>query len=175
MCDGAARSKRFCTFDTIKYAPKKLQTAQGVVFAALEDSVQKVQSWEDTEYGRFCKKEVTLRLRALQYDKMTALRQENREAPLIEQDSSLWNFQSEEVMDESTATILDAHVAQLERELSILIYDIQDLENQGRGSQMRQLFVLFPKRLQEWEFFTQPVSLRFRKIMLFGFEWNWLC
>ena len=91
--------------------PKKLQTAQGVVFAALEDSVQKVQAWEDTEYGHFWKKEGTLRLRSLQYDKMTALRQENREAPLIEQDTSLWHFQPEEVMDESTATILDAHVA----------------------------------------------------------------
>ena len=102
-----------------------------------------------------------MRLRSLQYDKMTALRQENREAPLIEQDTSLWRFQPEEVMDESTATILDAHVAQLERELSILIYDIQDLENQGRGSQMRQLFVLLPKRLQEWEFFTQACLFAF--------------
>ena len=67
-------------------------------------------------------------------------------------------FCPEEVMDESTATILDAHVAQLERELSILIYDIQDLENQGRGSQMRQMFVLFPKRLQEWEFLHPSLS-----------------
>ena len=141
--------------------PKKLKTAQGVVFSALKESVQKIQSWEDTEYGRFWKKEGVLRLRALQYEKMTALRQENREAPLIEQDSSLWSFQPEEVMDESTATILDAHVAQLERELSILIYDIQDLENQGRGSQMRHLFVLLPKRLQEWEFFTQACLFAF--------------
>lgn len=141
--------------------PKKLKSAQSVVFAALEESVQQIQSWEDTEYGRFWKKEGVLRLRSLQYEKMTALRQENREAPLIEQDSSLWSFQPEEVMDESTATILDAHVAQLERELSILIYDIQDLENQGRGSQMRQLFVLFPKRLQEWEFFTQACLFAF--------------
>ncbi len=144
-----------------KTLPKKLQTAQALVFDALKSSVQGIQSWEDTEYGRFWKKEATLRLRALQYDKMTALRQENREAPLIEQDSSLWDFQPEEVMDDSTATILDAHVAQLERELSILIYDIQDLENQGRGSQMRQLFVLLPKRLQEWESFTQACLFAF--------------
>ena len=141
--------------------PKKLQTAQSVVFASLEDSVQNIQGWEDTEYGRFWKKEATLRLRALQYDKMTALRQENREAQLIAQDHSLWAFRPEEFMDESTATILDAHVAQLERELSILVYDIQDLENQGRGSQMRQMFVLFPKRLQEWEFYTQACLFAF--------------
>ena len=65
-------------------------------------------------------------------------------------------------MDESTATILDAHVAQLERELSILIYDVQDLKS-GRGSQMRQMFVLFPKRLQEWEFYTQALLFVPRK------------
>lgn len=144
-----------------KTVPQKLQSAQEVVFAALKNSVQQIQSWEDTDYGRFWKKEATLRLRALQYDKMTALRQENREAPLIAQDHSLWDFQPEEVMDESTATILDAHAAQLERELSILMYDIQDLENQGRGSQMRQLFVLLPKRLQEWEFFAQACLFAF--------------
>ena len=141
--------------------PQKLQAAQSIVFDALESVVQQIQSWEDTEYGRFWKKEATLRLRSLQYDKMTALRQENREAKLIAQDHSLWDFQSEEVMDESTATILDAHVAQLERELSILIYDIRDLKNQGRSSQMRQLFVLLPKRLQEWEFYTQACLFAF--------------
>ena len=141
--------------------PKKLQMAQAEVFEALEDSVHNIQGWEETEYGRFWKKEATLRLRGLQYDKMTALRQENREAPLVAQDHSLWAFRPEEVMDESTATILDAHVAQLERELSILIYDIKDLENQGRGSQMRQMFVLFPKRLQEWEFYTQACLFAF--------------
>ena len=141
--------------------PKKLQAAQSVVFDALESVVTQLQSWEDTEYGRFWKKEATLRLRALQYDKMTALRQENRTAKLIEQDHSLWHFQSEERMDESTAAILDAHVAQLERELSMLMYDIRDLKNQGRGSQMRQLFVLFPKRLQEWEFYTQACLFAF--------------
>ena len=97
-----------------------------------------------------------LRLRALQYDKMTALRQENREAPLIEQDSSLWDFQSEEVMDESTATILDAHVAQLgvSCRFSYMIFKIWKIKDVV----LRCVnFVLFPKRLQEWSFFAQAL------------------
>ena len=150
-----------------------MQVAQAIVFEALEDSVQNIQGWEDTEYGRFWKKDATHRLRALQYDKMTALRQENREASLIAQDHSLWMFRPEEVMDESTATILDAHVAQLERELSILIYDIQDLETQGRGSQMRQILCSFKKDCRV-EFTPKPVCLLFQRTTLFVHGWNWL-
>jgi len=123
--------------------------------------VVKVKAWEDTEYGRFWKKEANLRLQRLQYDKMTAMRQEGRTGELIPLDTSLWEFRPAETMDDSTATILDAHVAQLERELSILIYDIGELANEGRSTQARKLFVVFPQRIQEWEFFAQACLFAF--------------
>ena len=141
--------------------PAKMTEAQEIVFKALKKTVEGIESWEDTEYGRFWKKEATLRLRALQYDKMKAMRQERRDADLIALDISLWNFTIEEVMDDSTATILDSHVAQLERELKILRYDIAKLSEQGIGNQARQLFVIFPQRLQEWEFFAQACLFAF--------------
>ena len=142
--------------------PQKLQTAQSIVFAALEDSVQNIQTWEDTEYGLFWKKEGTLRLRALQYDKMTALRQENREAQLIPQDHSLWAFRPEEVMDESTATILDAHVAQLERELSILIYDIKIWKIRVVGHRCDRCLCYFLKDYRSGNLYTS-LSLCFSR------------
>ena len=141
--------------------PVKMKQSQQVVFKALEQTVKGIQEWEETEYGRFWKKEATLRLRALQYDKMKAMRQERRDANLIALDVSLWDFTSQEVMDESTSTILDSHVSQLERELKILRYDIAKLSEQGVGNQARQLFVIFPQRLQEWEFFAQACLFAF--------------
>ena len=141
--------------------PTKMKQSQQVVFKALEQTVKGIQEWEETEYGRFWKKEATLRLRALQYDKMKAMRQERRDANLIALDVSLWDFTSQEVMDESTSTILDSHVSQLERELKILRYDIAKLSEQGVGNQARQLFVIFPQRLQEWEFFAQACLFAF--------------
>ena len=141
--------------------PVKMTEAHKIVFKALKKTVEGIESWEDTEYGRFWKKEATLRLRALQYDKMKAMRQERRDADLIDLDISLWDFTTEEVMDDSTATILDSHVAQLERELKILRYDIAKLSEQGVGNQARQLFVIFPQRLQEWEFFAQACLFAF--------------
>ncbi len=144
-----------------KTLPSKMKTAQTEVFDALSKTVERIQAWENTEYGRFWKKEATLRLRALQYEKMTAMRQEGREASFVPLDTSLWAFRNPEVMDDSTATILDAHVAQLERELRILIYDIEAVGNAGVGSQARQLFVIFPQRLQEWEFFAQACLFAF--------------
>ncbi len=144
-----------------KTLPSKMKNAQTDVFDALSGTVQNIQQWEDTEYGRFWKKEATLRLRALQYEKMTAMRQEGREASFVPLDTSLWAFRNPESMDESTATILDAHVAQLERELRILIYDIENIGDAGIGSQARHLFVIFPQRLQEWEFFAQACLFAF--------------
>ena len=38
------------------------------------------------------------------------------------------------MMEVSTATILDAHVAHLEREARILIYDIDDIGKLDRGT-----------------------------------------
>jgi len=143
-----------------KLSPK-LEASQAIVFAALQQSVAKVKAWKDTEYGRFWKKEANLRLQRLQYDKMTAMRQEGRTGELIPLDTSLWSFRPTEIMDDSTATILDAHVAQLERELSILVYDIGELANEGRSTQARKLFVVFPQRIQEWEFFAQACLFAF--------------
>ena len=111
--------RKSCTSTTRGLRFRKNCRRHSLSFCTLEDSVHNIQEWEDAIWA-FLEKEATLRLRGLQYDKMTALRQENREAPLIAQDHSLWTFRPEEVMDESTATILDAHVAQLEREYPFL-------------------------------------------------------
>ena len=43
----------------------------------------------------------------------------------------------------------------------IVIYDIQDLERLDRGAQLRQLFILIPKRLQDLEFQTQACLFAF--------------
>ena len=141
--------------------PEKMQKAQKAVFDAVQASADSIVEWEDTEYGRFWKKEATMMAREIQYDKMTAMRQQNREGTLLSWKVSLWEFQPEELMDESTATILDAHLAQLERELRILRYDLNALGEEARSTQMRQLFVLFPQRLQEWEFFVQACLFAF--------------
>ena len=141
--------------------PKAFIESQQIVYSAFQEQVQMIQAWEDTEYGRFWKKEASLQLRALQYEKMTAMRQHRRQGELVELDFSLWNFREPEMMEVSTATILDAHVAHLEREARILIYDIDDIGKLDRGAQMRQLFILIPERLQDFEFQTQACLFAF--------------
>lgn len=141
--------------------PKAFIDAQQLVYSAFQEQVQMIQAWEDTEYGRFWKKEASLQLRSLQYEKMTAMRQHRRQGELVELDFSLWDFREPEMMEVSTATILDAHVAHLEREVRILIYDIDDIGKLDRGAQMRQLFILIPERLQEIEFQTQACLFAF--------------
>ena len=141
--------------------PKAFIESQQVVYSAFQEQVQMIQAWEDTEYGRFWKKEASLQLRELQYEKMKAMRQHRREGELVDLDFSLWDFREPEMMEVSTATILDGHVAQLEREARILIYDIDDIGKLDRGAQMRQLFILIPERLQEIEFQTQACLFAF--------------
>ena len=149
--------------------PAKMTEAQEIVFKALKKTVEGIESWEDTEYGRFWKKEATLRLRALQYDKMKAMRQERRDADLIALDISLWNFTIEEVMDDSTATILDSHVAQLERELKILRYDIAKLSE----IRLDNCLLFSHNDCRNGNFLLRRVCLLFRKIIKLEFAWSW--
>ncbi len=141
--------------------PKGFQVAQNLVFTALKEHVEKIHDWEDSEYGRFWKKEASLMLRSLQYEKLSALRKNRRDGNVVQVDYSLWAFQPEELMEPSTETILDAHLSHLEREFRALIYDTNDLESMNRGAQMRQLFILLPQRLQELEMETQACLFAF--------------
>ena len=79
------------------------------------------------------------------------------------------------MMEVGTATILDAHVAYLEREARILIYDIDDIGKLDRGAQMRQLFILIPERLQDFNFKHRLVYLLFLRTQWFDNVWSWLC
>ena len=139
----------------------KMQKTQKTLEQEIRKQALELENWGSSDYELFWKKEVQILLRKYQFEKMKAMRKNNRAGELIEVDWSTWQFQEAEEMDKPTADILDGHLLQLERIARIMSYDINDLDWDDRGMALRMMYVEFPTQLQDLEFSIQAVLFAF--------------
>lgn len=141
----------------------ELKKGQEVIFKELQASVQRIQDWQSNEYGVFWQKEAAILLRKVQYDKIQALRSMRRTGKVPQLNMNLWEYKEmgQDEVAQSTWNILDAHVAQIEREIAYVIYDLQQLDEMVLTARLRFVFVDAPQTLRDLEFFAQACLFAF--------------